>query len=140
MTLRRILFTTTIIFSGYSFSGLNALANTPSSNPSQTQTQDKRVMKINDAEAGTLMFQSDIAGQYIEAPLVATDVKMDITGPVIRTTLSQTFENRSDQWVEGIYVFPLPENAAVDRLRMIIGGRLIEGQIKEKVQAKKIYE
>jgi len=140
MTLRRILFTTTIIFSGYSFSGLNALANTPSSNPSQTQTQDKRVMKINDAEAGTLMFQSDIAGQYIEAPLVATDVKMDITGPVIRTTLSQTFENRSDQWVEGIYVFPLPENAAVDRLRMIIGGRLIEGQIKEKVQAKKIYD
>ena len=86
------------------------------------------------------MFQTQTPGIYIEAPMVATDVEMDIAGPIIRTRLSQTFKNTTDQWVEGTYVFPLPENAAVDRLRMVIGGRLIEGQIKEKVQAKKIYE
>ena len=97
-------------------------------------------IKLGDNQDGALLFKSEMSGQYIKAPMVKTDVVMDIAGPVIRTTLSQTFENTSDQWVEGIYVFPLPENAAVDHLRMVIGGRLIEGQIKEKVLAKKIYE
>lgn len=99
-----------------------------------------RKVRIGDNQDGSLLFKADTSGQYIKAPLVKTDVVMDIAGPIIRTRLSQTFENTSDQWVEGIYVFPLPENAAVDHLRMVIGGRLIEGQIKEKKQAKKIYE
>ena len=38
-----------------------------------------------------------------------------------------------------MYVFPLPSNSAVDHLDMIIGKRIIEGQIKERKEAKKIY-
>ena len=95
---------------------------------------------INDAADGTLLFKTQTPGRYIKAPMVSTDVVMDIAGPVIRTRLSQTFENTSDEWVEGIYVFPLPEYAAVDHLKMIIGGRMIEGQIHEKKKAKQIYE
>lgn len=140
MTLRHILFTSTAILMGGIVSPL-ASADTPQPpEPSISQSQNLRELGINDAKSGTLMFRTQTHGKYIEAPMVATDVKMDIAGPVIRTTLSQTFENTSDDWVEGIYVFPLPENAAVDRLRMVIGGRMIEGQIKEKNQAKKIYE
>ncbi|HEY7532898.1 MAG TPA: marine proteobacterial sortase target protein, partial [Nitrospiraceae bacterium] len=45
-----------------------------------------------------------------------------------------------DDWAEGIYVFPLPDTAAVDHLRMKVGERIIEGQIKERTDAKKIYE
>jgi Ca-activated chloride channel family protein len=41
--------------------------------------------------------------------------------------------------MEGIYVFPLPENAAVDHLDMKIGARVIEGQIKEREAAKRSY-
>ena len=37
-------------------------------------------------------------------------------------------------------VFPLPENAAVDHMRIIVGERIIEGKIKERKQAKQIYE
>ena len=37
-------------------------------------------------------------------------------------------------------MFPLPETAAVDHLRMKVGERIIEGQIKEKAEAKKVYE
>jgi Ca-activated chloride channel family protein len=118
-------------------------ANSPSTPPTikqeLTETVGSRI-KLGDNQDGALLFKSETSGQYIKAPMVKTDVVMDIAGPIIRTTLSQTFENTSDQWVEGIYVFPLPENAAVDHLRMVIGGRLIEGQIKEKVEAKKIYE
>ncbi len=140
MTLRHILFTSTAVLAGYGSLGKIAVAETSPPEPSLTQTQELREMRMNDAESGTLMFRTDTHGTYIEAPMIATDVKMDIAGPIIRTTLSQTFENKTDDWVEGIYVFPLPENAAVDRLRMVIGGRMIEGQIKEKKQAKKIYE
>lgn len=140
MTLRHILITSTAIMAGSCAVASVAHADTPPPKPSLAQTEIPREMRINDAESGTLMFRTDTGGTYIEAPMIATDVQMDVAGPVIRTTLSQTFENTSNAWVEGIYVFPLPENAAVDRLRMVIGGRMIEGQIKEKRQAKKIYE
>jgi len=117
----------------------SAWANTPLTSPA-LKPQIETEIGLNDTSDGSLLFKTDRPGRYVKAPMVSTDVKMDIAGPVIRTTLSQTFKNTSDEWVEGIYVFPLPENAAVDHLRIVVGGRLIEGQIKEKKQAKRIYE
>ncbi|HAO97436.1 MAG TPA: hypothetical protein DCQ74_00550, partial [Gammaproteobacteria bacterium] len=51
---------------------------------------------------------------------------MDITGTINRVKLTQTFTNPSNDWVEGVYVFPLPADSAVDHLDMIIGKRIIE--------------
>ncbi len=79
-------------------------------------------------------------GIYIEAMQMQTDVDYKITGSIARAKVKQQFKNSSSLWAEGIYVFPLPANAAVDHFRMIIGQRIIEGQIKERVIAKKIYE
>jgi len=107
---------------------------------SPLSAQAKNDIGMNNIRDGSLLFKTDRLGRYIKAPMVSTNVKMKIAGPVIRTTLSQTFENNSDDWVEGVYVFPLPEKAAVDRLRIVVGGRLIEGQVKEKKRAKQIYE
>ena len=76
---------------------------------------------------------------YSKAPKLDIDVAMEITGMVNRVSVTQTFSNTTDNWQEGIYVFPLPEDAAVDRMRLKIGERVIEGQIKEKKEAKKIY-
>ena len=100
----------------------------------------QETQRIGDSQDGSLLFKTDVLGQFIKAPMVATDAKINVAGPIIRTTLSQTFKNTSNSWVEGIYVFPLPEGAAVDRLKMVIGDRLIEGKIKEKKEAKQIYE
>ena len=69
-----------------------------------------------------------------------TKVQMDITGSINRVTVKQSFTNPSNEWAEGVYVFPLPEDSAVDQLRMYIDERIIEGQIHEKKEAKKIYE
>jgi Ca-activated chloride channel family protein len=52
----------------------------------------------------------------------------------------QTFKNPSDAVREGVYAFPLPETAAVDHLEMKIGERRVQGQIKERQQARQIYE
>ena len=110
------------------------------SNTVTPRTAQSETLGINETQNGSLLFKTDTPGRYIKAPSVSTDVKMNIAGPVIRTTLSQTFQNISDEFVEGVYVFPLPDMAAVDRLRIVVGGRFIEGQIKEKKEAKAIYE
>ena len=75
----------------------------------------------------------------LEAPLLSTTVTMTISGLIARTTVSQQFTNPSSEWAEGVYVFPLPEQAAVDHLRMRIGERIIDGQIQERAQAKQTY-
>lgn len=112
----------------------------PSITELSTSELNQERLRLSDAKSGSLLFKTSDLGEYVKAPNVATDVKIDIAGPVIRIVLSQTFQNLSEDWVEGIYVFPLPENAAVDRLRVFVGERMIEGKIEEKKKAKKIYE
>ncbi len=77
---------------------------------------------------------------YQIATRINSDIRLAVSGLTTRATLSQSFRNDGDAWVEGIYVFPLPDGAAVDRLRIRIGDRLIEGEIQEKAQAKATYE
>jgi len=76
---------------------------------------------------------------YLNALQLGTDVDYQVIGPVARAMVKQQFTNNSEFWAEGIYVFPLPENAAVDSFKMRIGERVIEGRVKERVQAKKTY-
>ena len=89
---------------------------------------------------GSLFMQAMTSGDINEAPLLATRVNMDITGIVARVTVEQTFSNPGDIWQEAIYVFPLPDDAAVDHMRLWIGERFIEGDIQEKSEAKRQYE
>ncbi len=89
---------------------------------------------------GTLFYKSAHDGLLREAPMLETDIDMKVTGFINRTHLKQIFHNDSNDWVEGVYVFPLPENAAVDHMRIVVGERVIEGKIRERKAAKKIYE
>src|SRR4029079_14188377 len=50
------------------------------------------------------------------------------------------FHNPTDAWVEAVYVYPLPEGGAVDTMQMVIGDRIVVANIKEREQAKVIYE
>jgi Ca-activated chloride channel family protein len=97
-------------------------------------------VRPNDMGTGALLFPSKEPGSFVEAPRLATDVLIDVNGPIIRTRVTQRFQNPSKGWVEGTYVFPLPENSAVDTLKMQIGDRFIEGEIKAREEARKIYE
>ena len=90
------------------------------------------------AQAGSLLWRMEQG--YTTATLMNTDVDMQISGLVARVSVRQEFHNAGSEWVEGIYVFPLPENSAVDRMRLHIGDRFIEGEIQEKEHAKKTYE
>ena len=71
---------------------------------------------------------------------ISTDIQVDITGLIARVAVTQKFSNQGSQWAEGIYRFPLPQGAAVDRLRVKVGERILEGEIQEKETARRVYE
>ena len=74
------------------------------------------------------------------APVLGSTVEVRVTGIIARARVTQIFRNPSADWVEGIYIFPLPEDAAVDTLKMKIGDRTVVGEIQEKAEARKTYE
>ena len=125
--------------------GLSAVASPAKSapieiNPEQAADDIPQLITPDDMQSGGLLFKAREPGRYIEAPKVATDIKLDVTGPVARAIVTQKFVNPGDGWLEGLYVFPLPDDAAVDGLKMKIGDRLIEGIIKPRQEAREIYE
>ena len=73
-------------------------------------------------------------------PLKHTDIKTEISGFVARISVTQEFENVLPNPVEAIYVFPLPHDSAVDGMLMRVGDREIQAVIKEREEAKKIYD
>ncbi len=79
-------------------------------------------------------------GKYHPAPMLSMDVDIRVSGIVARATVKQQFTNDSDEWVEALYVFPLPDESAVDHLEMRINDRIIIGKIQKKEEARQTYE
>lgn len=79
-------------------------------------------------------------GAVVECPLKHTDVTADVSGFIARVKVVQTFANPAKEKIEAVYVFPLPNEAAVDDMTMVIGERKIVGQIKRRDEARHIYE
>ncbi|HSP41482.1 MAG TPA: VIT domain-containing protein, partial [Luteolibacter sp.] len=73
-------------------------------------------------------------------PLKHTDVQADISGTLARVTVTQRFHNPFKDKIEAIYVFPLHQDSAVDDMTMTVGERVVKGVIKERGEAKRIYE
>ena len=104
---------------------------------SQPASADK--VAVTD-HSGTLHVRT-VSGLTIRhVPRLKTDVSMQISGMLARVKVKQRFINPSPEWVEAVYVFPLPEDSAVDHMRMLVAGRVIEGEIKEKAKARRLYE
>src|SRR5438552_9910429 len=77
-------------------------------------------------------------GEFVQA--LETDVKLRVRGMILRGEITQRFRNPEPTCAEAVYAFPLPEDAAVDTLRMTVGQRVIEGEIKERKEAEQIYQ
>ena len=81
-----------------------------------------------------------INGQSKQILALDTQVEMTVSGLINRVTVKQIFNNIEDAWINAKYVFPLPDNAAVDGMNLLIGERAIKGVIKPKHEAKKEFE
>jgi Ca-activated chloride channel homolog len=91
-----------------------------------------------DARSGSLLLKTDDG--YADATRLGVDVDLTVSGPTIRARVTQIFRNPTRDWVEATYVYPLPAGGAVDTLKMVVGDRIIVGDIKERQQARVIYE
>lgn len=95
---------------------------------------------LDETTQGALLFPAESPGRYLPAPLLETRARLEVTGVVARVAVTQSFQNHTEGWQEGLYAFPLPDQAAVDTLRVRIGERLIEGEIQEKQAARARYQ
>src|SRR5882724_3108184 len=89
---------------------------------------------------GALLYRSPSSGRYESIPLVHTDVTLDVRGLASAATVTQQYVNSGTEPIEAVYVFPLPHDAAVYDLEIRIGNRLIRSVIREREEAKRVYE
>lgn len=101
-------------------------------------TEQANLLQPGDARSGSLLLKED--GAYVEAIRLGVDVDISVSGPTLRARVTQIFRNPTKEWVEATYVYPLPAGGAVDTLKMVVGDRVIVGDIKERQQARVIYE
>lgn len=101
-------------------------------------TEQVSLLQPGDAKSGSLLLKED--GAYTEAIRLWIDVDITVSGPTLRTRVTQIFRNPTNDWVEATYVYPLATEGAVDTLKMVVGDRVIVGDIKERRQARVIYE
>jgi len=67
-------------------------------------------------------------------------VEVKIENQVATTSIDQVFKNDYNVDLEGTYIFPLPEEAAITDFAMYVDGKRISGKILDKNKARKVYE
>ncbi len=128
------------------------LPNIPGGQPSQfeevwviSRPEGERRRPSNDESPGggcliTSVRNPSGVQQVVTVPLAATEVTADIVSYIASVNVKQIFSNPYAEKIEAVYVFPLPENAAVNDFVMTVGDRRIRGVIRDKEEAKVIYE
>lgn len=80
-------------------------------------TQSHRVMDEGVAPGQLIGFDRE-GRPTILCPLAGTEVSASIDGFAARVTLKQTFTNPTNEPIEAVYTFPLPDDGAVDQMRL----------------------
>lgn len=107
-------------------------------NVSDAQASPETELAPDNVQSGSLLLK--MKAGYRPATRINSEIDLTVSGLTVRASLRQQFRNDGSEWVEGIYVFPLPEGAAVDQMRLTVGERVIAGEIQEKAKAKAQYE
>jgi Ca-activated chloride channel family protein len=94
----------------------------------------------NGTRQGTLQVVDPKGAPKAICPLKHTDVKAEVSGSLARVTVTQEFHNPFKEKIEAVYTFPLPQNAAVDDMTMLVGDRVVRGKILRREEAQAVYE
>ena len=70
----------------------------------------------------------------------ASHVRVTLQDRVLRYEVEERFVNRGGTIAEADYVFPLPNNAAFEDLKLSINGELVSGETMDAGRARGIYE
>jgi Ca-activated chloride channel family protein len=95
-------------------------------------------LELDRIGGGELLWKTDRG--LVPLPLLDVDVEISVTGIMSRGRLVQEFHNPTGEVVEALYVFPLPEGAAVHAMEIRVGDRRIVSVVQEKQEARRTYE
>jgi Ca-activated chloride channel family protein len=90
--------------------------------------------------AGRLRGRSADGKSVVDFPLQRTSVRAEVSGTMAHVEVQQVYLNPSSVKLEAVYAFPLPVDAAVHAMSFRIGRRLVYGVVKEREEARQIYE
>lgn len=71
--------------------------------------------------------------------LASHSTKVRIVGNVARTEIDEVFSNSADEVLEGIYRFPLPPDAQIERFALDVDGHIEEGAFVDRDRASAIW-
>jgi hypothetical protein len=71
--------------------------------------------------------------------LASHNVKVRIVGNVARTEVDEVFSNETNDELEGVYRFPLPPDAQIERLALEVDGKLVDGSFVDKAKGAAIF-
>lgn len=89
---------------------------------------------------GGAIIAVDPDGQEMKLSLRKYHVDVHIEDGFARTTIDQTYFNRTNHRLEGTFHFPLPPDASLSRLAMYVNGKLMEGGMAERQHARNTFE
>ncbi len=122
-------------FDGWHMWGGNARHNGRVEGSTPPQEEDERPSE------GTLRLGgAPRSGEGAGFPLESTRVTANVSGFVARVSVEQTFRNPYERPVEAVYLFPLPDDAAVDAMQMRAGARVVHAVIMRREEARAGYE
>ena len=87
---------------------------------------------------GSLIAKVD--GRDVKLSVSEHHADVMIRDQIARTTITQAFHNHTNVRTEGVFHFPLPQDASISGFAMWIGDELIEADVVEKQRAREIYE
>ena len=75
-----------------------------------------------------------------QLPLKSTSVEIDVAAAIAEVDVTQVYRNDGARALEAIYIFPMSTRAAVHALRMTVGDRVVEADVREREAARRTYE
>jgi Ca-activated chloride channel family protein len=76
----------------------------------------------------------------VELPLASVGISAKVSSFVAQVTVEQTFKNPHPEALEAEYVFPLAGGCAVGHFELRVAGRVIQGIVQERGEARRQYQ
>ncbi|MEM7691896.1 MAG: VIT domain-containing protein, partial [Pseudomonadota bacterium] len=95
---------------------------------------------IDEVLGPQLQLRSLDGSNHTAALQLSAHLDLEVSGLLAKATLTQRFRNDNVDWVEAEYLMPLPHDAAVTQLEILLGERVIRGQVRERAEARAVFE
>ena len=68
------------------------------------------------------------------------DMQVGVVEQLAKVQVTQVFQNTGSQVLEAVFAFPLPDEAAISGVTLLVDGKELPGKLLKKDEARRIYE